>query len=120
LIRGSSGRAHEDRSAFRQFRGAWRHRSVADHTGRRGLGRRTGRRGLAHHLFQLDEFWPAEAPTLEVHTSLGYLAGQTERIKLVVLVSGATYRHPGLLAKTATTLDVLSRGRAVVGLGGSW
>jgi F420-dependent oxidoreductase-like protein len=57
---------------------------------------------------------------LEVYTCLGYLAGQTERIKLVVLVSGVSYHYPGLLAKTATTLDVLSRGRLVFGLGAAW
>jgi F420-dependent oxidoreductase-like protein len=75
---------------------------------------------MADHFFQMDNLWPAESPMLEVYTSLGYLAGQTERIKLVVLVNGVMYRHPGLLAKTATTLDVLSRGRAVFGLGAAW
>jgi F420-dependent oxidoreductase-like protein len=75
---------------------------------------------MADHFFQMDNLWPAESPMLEVYTSLGYLAGQTERIKLVVLVNGVMYRHPGLLAKTVTTLDVLSRGRAVFGLGAAW
>jgi F420-dependent oxidoreductase-like protein len=75
---------------------------------------------MADHFFQMDNLWPAESPMLEVYTSLGYLAGQTERIKLVVLVNGVMYRYPGLLAKTATTLDVLSRGRAVFGLGAAW
>jgi F420-dependent oxidoreductase-like protein len=68
----------------------------------------------------MDNLWPAESPMLEVYTSLGYLAGRTERIKLVVLVNGVMYRYPGLLAKTVTTLDVLSRGRAVFGLGAAW
>jgi F420-dependent oxidoreductase-like protein len=72
---------------------------------------------MADHFYQMDNLSPAESPMLEVYTSLGYLAGQTERIKLVVLVNGVMYRYPGLLAKTATTLDVLSRGRAVFGLG---
>jgi F420-dependent oxidoreductase-like protein len=75
---------------------------------------------MADHFFQMDNLWPAESPMLEVYTSLGYLAGQTERIKLVVLVNGVMYRHPGLLAKTVTTLDVLSGGRAVFGLGAAW
>jgi F420-dependent oxidoreductase-like protein len=75
---------------------------------------------MADHFFQMDNLWPAESPMLEVYTSLGYLAGQTERIKLVVLVDGVMYRYPGLLAKTATTLDVVSRGRAVFGLGAAW
>jgi F420-dependent oxidoreductase-like protein len=75
---------------------------------------------MADHFFQMDNLWPAESPMLEVYTSLGYLAGQTERIKLVVLVNGVMYRYPGLLAKTMTTLDVLSRGRAVFGLGAAW
>ena len=75
---------------------------------------------MADHFFQMDNLWPAESPMLEVYTCLGYLAGQTERIKLVVLVSGVSYHYPGLLAKTATTLDVLSRGRLVFGLGAAW
>ena len=75
---------------------------------------------MADHFFQMDDLWPAESPMLEVYTSLGYLAGQTEQIKLVVLVTGVMYRYPGLLAKTVTTLDVLSRGRAVFGLGAAW
>ena len=62
---------------------------------------------MADHFYQMDNLWPAESPMLEVYTSLGYLAGQTQRIKLVVLVNGVMYRCPGLLAKTATTLDVL-------------
>jgi F420-dependent oxidoreductase-like protein len=75
---------------------------------------------MADHFYQMDNLWPVESPMLEVYTSLGYLAGQTERIKLVVLVNGVMYRYPGLLAKTATTLDVLSRGRAVFGVGAAW
>ena len=75
---------------------------------------------MADHFFQMDNLWPAEAPMLEIYSCLGYLAGQTERIKLVVLVNGVTYHYPGLLAKTATTLDVLSGGRLVFGLGAAW
>jgi F420-dependent oxidoreductase-like protein len=75
---------------------------------------------MADHFFQMDNMWPAEEPMLEVFSSLGYLAGQTQRIKLVVLVTGVTYRYPALLAKIITTLDVLSRGRAVFGIGAAW
>lgn len=57
---------------------------------------------------------------LEGYTTLGYLAGQTERIRLGMLVTGVMYRYPGVLAKTVTTLDVLSGGRATLGLGDAW
>jgi F420-dependent oxidoreductase-like protein len=59
-------------------------------------------------------------PMLEGYTTLGYLAGRTERLRLSLLVTGVTYRHPGLLAKTVTTLDVLSGGRAMLGIGAAW
>ena len=52
--------------------------------------------------------------------SLGFLAGRTERLELGLLVTGVTYRHPGLLARIVTTLDVLSQGRAMLGLGAAW
>jgi F420-dependent oxidoreductase-like protein len=57
---------------------------------------------------------------LEGYTTLGYVAGQTQRIKLGTLVTGITYRHPGILIKTVTTLDVLSGGRAYLGIGAAW
>ena len=57
---------------------------------------------------------------LEGYTSLGFLAGQTSTISLSLLVTGVTYRHPGLLAKIVTTLDVLSGGRASLGIGAAW
>jgi F420-dependent oxidoreductase-like protein len=60
------------------------------------------------------------APFLECYTSLGFLAGQTNTITLSALVTGVTYRHPGQLAKTASTLDVLSQGRAMLGIGVAW
>lgn len=62
----------------------------------------------------------AEAPMLEGYTTLGFLAGTTTTIRLQLLVTGATYRHPALLAKIVTTLDVLSSGRAGLGLGAAW
>ena len=57
---------------------------------------------------------------LEGYTTLGFLAGQTQRMRLGLLVTGVTYRHPGLLAKIVTTLDVLSGGRAQLGIGAAW
>ncbi len=75
---------------------------------------------LMDHWFQMENFAPADDPMLEGYTSLGYLAGQTEKITLGLLVTGVTYRHPGLLAKIVTTLDVLSGGRAQLGIGAAW
>lgn len=72
------------------------------------------------HWFQMERVWPAEEPMLEGYTTLGFVAGHTERLRLRLLVGGVTYRHPGLLAKTVTTLDVLSGGRAELGLGAAW
>ncbi|MES2171958.1 MAG: LLM class F420-dependent oxidoreductase [Actinomycetota bacterium] len=72
------------------------------------------------HWFQMESFGDAHDPMLEGYTSLGFVAGQTSRMKLGLLVTGVTYRHPGLLAQTVTTLDVLSSGRAVLGLGAAW
>jgi F420-dependent oxidoreductase-like protein len=57
---------------------------------------------------------------LEGYTSLGFVAGQTSNLELGLLVTGVTYRHPGLLAKIVTTLDVLSAGRAMLGIGAAW
>jgi F420-dependent oxidoreductase-like protein len=73
------------------------------------------------HYFQLPSFGldPHE-PMLEGYTTLGYLAAHTRTVDLQLLVTGVTYRHPGLLAKIVTTLDVLSGGRAVLGLGAAW
>ncbi len=75
---------------------------------------------LMDHWFQIPGVGAPEEPMLEGYTALGYVAGQTERMRLGLLVSGVTYRHPGLLAKTVTTLDVLSGGRAQLGLGAAW
>lgn len=73
------------------------------------------------HYFQMESAgFPASDPMLEAYTTLGFLAGRTEQAQLGVLVTGVTYRHPGLLAKIATTLDVLSGGRATLGLGAAW
>lgn len=65
------------------------------------------------HWFQMLHTGGPFEPMLEGYTSLGYLAGVTKNVRLSLLVTGVTYRHPGLLAKTVSTLDVLSRGRAI-------
>lgn len=75
---------------------------------------------LMDHWFQMQDMAPADDPMLEGYTSLGFLAGQTETLRLGLLVTGVTYRHPGLLAKTLATLDVLSGGRALLGIGAAW
>ena len=75
---------------------------------------------LADHFFQMENVGRAQDPFLEGYTSLGFLAGHTTRIDLSLLVTGVTYRNPGVLAKTVTTLDVLSQGRSMLGLGAAW
>jgi F420-dependent oxidoreductase-like protein len=75
---------------------------------------------LMDHWFQMEQRAPATDPMLEGYTTLGFLAGQTQRLKLGLLVTGVTYRYPGLLAKIVATLDVLSEGRAFLGLGAAW
>ncbi|WP_330466700.1 LLM class F420-dependent oxidoreductase [Micromonospora zamorensis] len=72
------------------------------------------------HFFQMDAVFAAEEPMLEAYTTLGYVAAKTQRMTLGVLVTGVMYRYPGLLAKTVSTLDVLSSGRARLGIGASW
>jgi F420-dependent oxidoreductase-like protein len=71
------------------------------------------------HYLQM-EMINATHPMLEGYTTLGFLAGQTRTVDLQLLVTGVTYRRPGLLAKIVTTLDVLSGGRAVLGMGAGW
>jgi F420-dependent oxidoreductase-like protein len=72
------------------------------------------------HWFQMDALAPATEPMMEGYTTLGFLAANTETIRLGLLVTGVTYRHPGLLAKTVATLDVLSGGRGQLGIGAAW
>ena len=72
------------------------------------------------HFFQIPVVGPAENDMLEAYTALGYLAGQTSRVGLGTMVTGVTYRHPGILVKQVTTLDVLSGGRAWLGIGAAW
>ena len=75
---------------------------------------------MMDHWFQMENLGGPEQPMLEGYTSLGFLAGQTSNLELGLLVTGVTYRHPGLLAKIVTTLDVLSGGRAMLGIGAAW
>jgi F420-dependent oxidoreductase-like protein len=73
------------------------------------------------HFFQMEPAgFPASDPMLEAYTTLGFLAGRTETVRLGALVTGVTYRHPGLLAKIVASLDVLSGGRATLGVGAAW
>ena len=72
------------------------------------------------HFFQMDQYFPAEEPMLEGYATLGYLAAVTQKVQLRLLVTGVTYRHPGLLAKIVSTVDVLSKGRAELGIGAAW
>ncbi|MCU1489574.1 MAG: family F420-dependent class oxidoreductase [Acidimicrobiaceae bacterium] len=75
---------------------------------------------LMDHWFQMEHFQTAHDPMLEGYTSLGFVAGQTQKMTLGLLVTGVTYRYPGLLAKIVTTLDVLSGGRGQLGIGAGW
>ena len=72
------------------------------------------------HFFQIGVIGEAEEPMLEGYSALSYMAGVTQRAKLGTLVTGVHYRYPGILVKTATTLDVLSGGRAYLGIGAGW
>ncbi len=72
------------------------------------------------HFFQISMIGPPEHEMLEGYSALAYAAGVTRNITLGTLVTGVTYRHPGLLIKTVTTLDVLSGGRAWLGIGAAW
>jgi F420-dependent oxidoreductase-like protein len=72
------------------------------------------------HFFQIGPIGAPEREMLEAYTTLGYLAACTSRAKLLTLVTGTVYRYPGILAKTVTTLDVLSGGRAWLGIGAAW
>jgi F420-dependent oxidoreductase-like protein len=72
------------------------------------------------HLWQIGHRGPPELEMLEAYTTLGFLAASTERVKLLTVVTAVVYREPGLLAKAVTTLDVLSGGRAMLGIGAAW
>jgi F420-dependent oxidoreductase-like protein len=72
------------------------------------------------HFYQIRGVGPESEPMLEAYTLLGALGACTERVRLGTLVSGVTYRNPALLAKMVTTLDVVSKGRAILGIGAAW
>src|SRR5580658_1717835 len=72
------------------------------------------------HFFQIGMIGPPENDMLEGYTTLGYLAGCTRRVKLGTMATGVIYRYPGILVKTATTLDVLSGGRSYFAIGAAW
>ncbi len=75
---------------------------------------------MMDHFFQIQHIGKAEEPMLEGYSALSFLAGVTKRATLGTLVTGVIYRHPGILVKTVTTLDVLSGGRAWLGIGAGW
>jgi alkanesulfonate monooxygenase SsuD/methylene tetrahydromethanopterin reductase-like flavin-dependent oxidoreductase (luciferase family) len=72
------------------------------------------------HFFQIGVIGPPENEMLEGYSTLSYLAGFTKKVKLGTMVTGVIYRYPGILIKTITTLDVLSGGRAYLGIGAAW
>jgi F420-dependent oxidoreductase-like protein len=72
------------------------------------------------HLWQIGVLGPPEHDMLEAYTTLGYLAARTSKVELLTWVTAVTYREPGLLAKLVSTLDVLSKGRAWLGIGAAW
>ena len=72
------------------------------------------------HLYQIEMVGPKEDAMLEAYTLLGALAARTRRASLGTMVTGVTYRNPALLAKIITTLDVISSGRAILGIGAAW
>ena len=78
------------------------------------------RLSVMDHFWQISVIGPPEHEMLEAYTALGFLAAHTNTITLTALVTGVTYREPGLLAKAVTTLDVLSAGRAMLGIGAAW
>jgi alkanesulfonate monooxygenase len=78
------------------------------------------RLSVMDHVWQISMIGDEDEPMLESYTTLGFLAAQTKRVELLALATAVTYRAPGLLAKAVTTLDVLSGGRAWLGIGAGW
>jgi F420-dependent oxidoreductase-like protein len=72
------------------------------------------------HFYQIAAVGSEDEPMLEAYTTLGALAAKTDRVLLGTMVTGVTYRNPAMLAKIITTLDVISKGRAVLGIGAAW
>ncbi len=94
-------------------------RDLADHV-RNAEAAGIDRITVMDHFWQIDAVGPVETEMLEAYTALGFIAAHTERAMLHTLVTGVTYREPALLAKDVTTLDVLSGGRAGLGIGAAW
>jgi F420-dependent oxidoreductase-like protein len=78
------------------------------------------RLSVMDHVWQIGPLGPPEHEMLEAYTALGFLAAVTERVRLLTVVTAVVYREPGLLAKAVTTLDVLSGGRSILGIGAAW
>jgi F420-dependent oxidoreductase-like protein len=72
------------------------------------------------HVYQIANVGPSSDPMLEAYTLLGALAARTRKVSLGTMVTGVTYRNPALLAKEVTTLDIISSGRAILGIGAAW
>src|ERR1700687_1145046 len=72
------------------------------------------------HFYQIRGIGPETEPMMEAYTTLGALAASTTRVKLGTIVTGVTYRNPAILATQVTTLDVISKGRAILGIGAAW
>src|SRR5438094_5876560 len=72
------------------------------------------------HFYQIRGIGPETDPMLEAYTTLGAIAASTSKVKVGTLVTGVTYRNPAILAKQVTTLDVISKGRAILGIGAAW
>src|SRR3979411_694318 len=94
-----------------------------DHVG--GLARSAESAGfelvtVMDHFYQITGIGAEEEPMLEGYTSLGALARETSKVRLATLVTGVTYRNPALVAKMVTTLDVISKGRMICGIGPAW
>jgi alkanesulfonate monooxygenase len=78
------------------------------------------RLSVMDHVWQIRTVGPPEMDMLEAYTTLGYLAARTTKVELLAWVTAVVYREPGMLAKALTTLDVLSHGRAMLGIGAAW
>ena len=95
-------------------------RSRLGEVARRAEDAGVDRLSVMDHVWQIGHLGPPEHEMLEAYTTLGFLAAVTERVKLLTVVTAVVYREPGLLAKAVTTLDVLSGGRAMLGIGAAW
>src|SRR5215472_9102579 len=95
-------------------------RSRLGEVARRAEDAGVDRVSVMDHVWQIGHLGPPEHEMLEAYTALGFLAGVTDRVKLLTVVTAVVYREPGLLAKAVTTLDVLSGGRSILGIGAAW